>query len=194
MTTTDYLIAAALILLVVPQIRGTRLTLRNLVLPVVLVAAAAAYYLKSVPTQGHDTLLYVVCVGGGALLKSVPTQGHDTLLYVVCVGGGALLGAGCGLATRFVKDREGFVVAKAGLVAAVLWIVGMAARTGFEYSATHSGAQAIADFSRSNSITGADAWTAALLLMALAQVLVRLVTIRVRARALQSRAGELARA
>jgi hypothetical protein len=171
MTTTDYLIAAVLILLVVPQIRGTRLTLRNLVLPVVLVAAAAAYYLKSVPTQGHDTLLYAVCVGAGALL-----------------------GAGCGLTTRFVKDREGFVVAKAGLVAAVLWIVGMAARTGFEYSATHSGAHAIADFSRSNLITGADAWTAALLLMALAQVLVRLVTIRARARALHGRAGELVRA
>lgn len=171
MTTTDYLIAAVLILLVVPQIRGTRLTLRNLVLPVVAVAAAAAYYLKAVPTQGHDVLLYVVCVAAGAVL-----------------------GAGCGLFTHFIKDREGFLVAKAGVAAAVLWIVGMAARTGFEYSATHSGAHAIADFSRSNSITGSDAWTAALLLMALAQVLVRLVTIRVRARALQGRTGELARA
>ena len=171
MTTTDYLIAAVLILLVVPQIRGTRLTLRNLVLPVVLVAAAAAYYLKSVPTQGHDVLLDVLCVAAGALL-----------------------GAGCGLATRFVKDREGFLVARAGLVAAVLWIAGMAARTGFEYAATHGGAHAIADFSRTNSITGSDAWTAALLLMALAQVLVRLVTVRVRARAHAGRAGEFATA
>ena len=171
MTTTDYVIAAILILLVVPQIRGTRLSVRNLVLPVVAVAAAAAYYLKSVPTQGHDVLLYVVCVGAGALL-----------------------GVGCGLATHLRKDREGFLIAKAGAVAAVLWIAGMAARTGFEYSATHSGAHAIADFSRSNSITGADAWTAALLLMALAQVIVRLVTIRVRARALQSEVGTLVRA
>ncbi len=171
MTTTDYVIAAVLILLVVPQIRGTRLTLRNLVLPVVLVAAAAAYYLKGVPTQGNDVLLDVVCVAAGALL-----------------------GAGCGLFTRFAKDGEGFLVAKAGLAAAVLWIAGMAARTGFEYSATHGGAHAIADFSRGHSITGADAWTAALLLMALAQVLVRLVTIRVRARTRSARAGELARA
>jgi len=171
MTTTDYLIAAALILLVIPQIRGTRLTLRNLVLPVVLVGAAAAYYLKSVPTQGHDVLLDVVCVGAGALL-----------------------GVGCGLATRFVKDAEGFLVAKAGVVAAVLWVAGMAARTGFEYAATHSGAQAITDFSRTNSITGSDAWTAALLLMALAQVLARLVTVRTRGRAHSSEVGKLVRA
>lgn len=159
MTTTDYLIAAALILLVVPQIRGTRLSIRNLVLPVVLVGAAAAYYLKAVPTQGHDVQLYGMCIAAGAVL-----------------------GAGCGLTTHIVKDREGFLVAKAGVAAAVLWIAGMAARTGFEYAATHGGARAIADFSRSNLITGADAWTAALLLMALAQVLVRLVTIRVRGR------------
>jgi hypothetical protein len=171
MTTTDYLIAAVLILLVVPQIRGTRLSVRNLVLPVVAVGAAAAYYLKSVPTQGHDVLLYVVCVAAGALL-----------------------GVGCGLTTHFIKDREGYLVAKAGVVAAVLWVAGMAARTGFEYSATHSGAQAIASFSRSNSITSAEAWTAALLLMALAQVLVRLVTIRVRARARRSEVGGLVRA
>jgi hypothetical protein len=168
MTTTDYVIAAVLILLVVPQIRGTRLTLRNLVLPVVAVAGAAAYYLKSVPTQGHDVLLDVVCVAVGALL-----------------------GAGCGLATRFVRDGGGFLVAKAGVIAAVLWIAGMAARTGFEYAATHGGAHAIADFSRSNSITGADAWTAALLLMALAQVLVRLATVRVRARMHSAASGEV---
>lgn len=171
MTTTDYLIAAVLILLVVPQIRGTRLSLRNLVLPVVLVAGAAAYYLKSVPTQGHDVALDAVCAAAGAVL-----------------------GVGCGAATRLIRDREGFLVAKAGVVAALLWIVGMAARTGFEYYATHGGAHAIADFSRSNSITGADAWTAALLLMALAQVLARLVVIRVRGRAHTGGAGALARA
>lgn len=158
MTTTDYLIAAALVLLVIPQTRGTRLTLRNLVAPIVLVAAAAAYYLKSVPTQGHDVLLDVLCVAAGAIL-----------------------GLGCGLATRLARGSDGVLTAKAGLLAALLWIVGMAARTGFEYAATHGGARAIADFSRSNAITGADAWTAALLFMALAQVLTRMLAIRLRA-------------
>lgn len=158
MTITDYLIAAVLVLLVVPQVRGTRLTLNNLVRPLVLVAGAAAYYLKAVPTQGHDVLLDVVCIAAGVIL-----------------------GAGCGLATRLVRGSDGVLIAKAGLIAAVLWIVGMASRTGFEYAATHGGAHAVADFSRGNAITGADAWTAALLFMALAQVLARMLTVRLRA-------------
>lgn len=163
MTTTDYLIAAALILLVIPQIRGMRLTLRSLVMPIVLVAAAAAYYLKSVPTQGHDVLLDVLCVAAGALL-----------------------GVGCGLATRLVRGSDGVLIAKAGVAAAVLWILGMASRTGFEYAATHGGGHAIADFSRTNSITGAGAWTAALLFMALTQVLARTAAVRLRAARLDS--------
>lgn len=172
MTTTDYIIAAILVLLVIPQVRGVRLTLRSLALPIVAVAAAAAYYLKSVPTQGNDVVLDVLGLAAGLIL-----------------------GIGCGLTTRLFRDREGFMVAKAGLVAALLWIVGMASRTGFEYAATHNGEHAIADFSRSNSITGADAWTAALLLMALAQVLARTATIRIRARMIGSDRGTaLARA
>lgn len=163
MTTTDYLIAAALILLVIPQIRGMRLTVRSLVIPIVLVGAAAAYYLKSVPTQGNDVLLDALSVAAGALL-----------------------GLGCGLATRLERGSDGVLIAKAGLVAAVLWIVGMASRTGFEYAATHGGAHAIADFSRGHSITGASAWTAALLLMALVQVLARTAAVRLRAARLDS--------
>jgi len=156
--TTDYVIAALLVLLVVPQIRGIRLTLRNALMPVVLVVAAAVYYLKSVPTQGHDVQLDVLCIGTGVLL-----------------------GVGCGLTTRIKRGADGVAVAQAGVIAALLWIVGMAARTGFEYAATHGGQHAIVDFSRTNLITGSAAWTAALLFMALAQVLARMVTIRVRA-------------
>lgn len=77
------------------------------------------------------------------------------------------------------------------MTAAALWVAGMAARTGFEYVATHSGAHAITASSRGNSITGTDAWTAALLFMALAQVLVRLETVRVRALRARSRSASL---
>ena len=159
MTTTDYLISAALILLVIPQIRGTRQTLRNALLPVLAVAAAAAYYLKSFPTQGHDVRLEVIGVVAGAVL-----------------------GLGCGAATRLSRASDGVAFAKAGAVAAFLWIAGMAARAGFEYWATHSGAHSVTQFSRDNLITGSDAWTAALLLMALAQVLCRLAVVRIKAR------------
>ncbi|MFF7986721.1 hypothetical protein ACFZDK_47890 [Streptomyces sp. NPDC007901] len=166
MTTTDYLISAALVLLVIPQIRGTRQTTRNALLPVVAVAAAAAYYLNSFPTDGHDVRLYVVTVLAGAVL-----------------------GAACGATTRLSLGPDGTALAKAGAVAALLWIVGMAARGGFEFWATHSGATSVARFSRDNLITGAAAWTAALLLMALAQVLCRLAVVRVRARRISSGPG-----
>ncbi|MEV6534333.1 hypothetical protein AB0M86_32905, partial [Streptomyces sp. NPDC051639] len=68
MTTTDYIISAALILLVIPQIRGTRMTLLHTLLPLAAVAAAAAYYLKSFPTEGHDVRLDAVTVAAGAAL------------------------------------------------------------------------------------------------------------------------------
>ncbi|WP_225447014.1 hypothetical protein [Streptacidiphilus sp. PB12-B1b] len=82
-------------------------------------------------------------------------------------------------------------MARADVVAAGLWIVGMASRAGFEYWATHSGAASVAPFGRDNLITGASAWTAALLLMALAQVLCRLLAIRVRARQVSGLANGL---
>ena len=158
MTTTDYLISAALVLLVIPQVRGTRQTLHNALLPVAAVAAAAAYYLKSFPTQGHDVRLYVIGV----------------------VAGGAL-GVACGATTRLSRAADGVAFAKAGALAAALWIVGMASRAGFEYWASHSGAHSITQFSRDNLITSSAAWTAALLLMAFAQVLCRLVVVRIKA-------------
>ncbi|MEV6126249.1 hypothetical protein AB0M05_05385 [Streptomyces violaceusniger] len=171
MTTTDYLISAALILLVIPQIRGTRQTLRNVLLPVAAVAAAAQHYLRSFPTQGHDVQLYLVAV----------------LI-------GAVLGAACGATTDVHRGSDGVALAKAGAVAAGLWIVGMASRAGFEYWTTHGGSTTVAQFSRDNLITGSAAWTAALLLMALAQVLSRLAAVQIKVRRMSSVAATPVRA
>ncbi|MFC4030276.1 hypothetical protein ACFO3J_02190 [Streptomyces polygonati] len=166
MTTTDYLISAALVLLVIPQIRGARLTMRTTLLPVVAVLAAAAYYLKSFPTQGHDVRLDVVGVVAGAVL-----------------------GLACGAATRLSRGSDGVAFAKAGAVAAALWIAGMVSRAGFEYWATHGGAGSVARFSRDRLITSSAAWTTALLLMAFAQVLCRLAVVRLKARQISATAG-----
>ena len=57
MTIIDYLISSALVLLVIPQILGAKMTWISVARPVVLVGAASAYYLRGVPTQGHDVLL-----------------------------------------------------------------------------------------------------------------------------------------
>jgi hypothetical protein len=169
MTTTDYLISAVLVLLVIPQLRGVRIDLRSLLLPLVAVGGAAAYYLKSVPTTGHDVAL-------------------DLATGVV----GLALGLLCGLFTRVYPDGGGHLISKAGVAAGALWIIGMVARTVFVYEANHGGAHAVYTFSRNNQITGADAWTAALVLMALVQVLARLVVIRVKARQAGQAAGTAA--
>ena len=158
MNATGYIINAILVLLVVRQIRETRLNLANLILPVVLVAGAAAYYLRSVPTAGNDLVLDITL---GAI--------------------GAVLGALCAFATRVRRGADGVALAKAGVVAAILWIVGIGARMGFAYASDHGSGPAIARFSVAHSITSADAWVAALVIMALAEVIARLAVLRLRA-------------
>ena len=159
MNTTAYVINGILVLLVVRQIRGRRLDFQNLVLPVVLVGLAAAYFLHSIPTVGNDVAL-------------------DVILGLT----GVVLGSLCGLFTRYGTDRDGTLIARAGVAAAVFWVVGIGARMAFAYAAGHGAGPAIGHFSRAHSITGSDAWTAALVLMALAEVTSRLVVVRARAR------------
>jgi hypothetical protein len=157
MTTTDYLINIALIGIVVIQLRTRRMDLRSLLLPVVLVILAASYYLKGVPTSGNDVLLDVVTGGVGLAL-----------------------GAACALTTSVWRGSDGYAYTKAGAAAAALWVLGVGFRFGFEEYSEHGGAGAIARFSVSHSITSANAWTAALVIMALSEVVVRLVVLRLR--------------
>jgi hypothetical protein len=158
---TGYIINTILVLIVVFQLRERRLGLRSLVLPVVLVAAAGAYYLRSIPTAGHDVTL-------------------DVTLAAI----GAALGALCALATHLRRGGDGVALARAGVLAAVLWIVGIGARMGFAFWSDHGGAPAITRFSVGHSISSSDAWVAALVMMAFAEVLTRLVVLRLRARKL----------
>jgi hypothetical protein len=53
---------------VLRQIRENRLDLVSLALPVVLVGAAAAYHLHSVPTAGNDIALDLTLVAARAIL------------------------------------------------------------------------------------------------------------------------------
>jgi hypothetical protein len=157
MTTTDYIINIALIALVILQIRGSRLDLRTLIRPVVLVAAAAAYYLRGFPTGGNDVLLYVILGGVGLVL-----------------------GVACGATTRVWRADDGFAYAKAGFFAAAFWVIGIGSRLAFEEFATHGGGVHIANFSVAHDITSQNAWVAGLVLMALIEVLARQAAIRVR--------------
>ena len=63
-----------------------------------------------------------------------------------------------------------------------MWVVGVGARMGFAYAADHGAGASIACFSRAHEITGGPAWTAALVLMALATVVARVGVLYLRGR------------
>jgi hypothetical protein len=72
-------------------------------------------------------------------------------------------------------------LARAGWLAAGLWIAGVGARLVFAWAAEHGAGPSIGRFSVAHHITGADAWVAALVIMALADVLTRTLVFRLRA-------------
>jgi hypothetical protein len=169
MNATDYLINAVLVLLVLRQIRETRLTWQIMLLPVLIAVGAAAYYLHSVPTAGNDIVL-------------------DLTLAAV----GATLGGLCALATHLRRGADGVPLSRAGWVAAVLWVLGIGARMGFAYATTHGAGLSVVRFSAAHSITSIDAWVAALIMMALAEVVTRLAVLWIRSRRLPAAADAVA--
>ena len=158
MTFSDYAIDIALIALVLLQVRGRRLTARTMLLPVVLVAWAANSYLHGIPTSGNDLILVVA---GAAT--------------------GIALGSACAAFTSVKVGPEGHVVAKAGILAASLWVIGVGTRLAFQVYVTHGGESVVGRFSASHSITTGEAWVAALILMAMGEALARTFVIGLRA-------------
>jgi hypothetical protein len=63
-------------------------------------------------------------------------------------------------------------------------VIGIGSRMAFAFASDYGAGPAIARFSFSHHITDADAWVAALVMMALAEVIARLAVLRLRARAL----------
>jgi hypothetical protein len=68
------------------------------------------------------------------------------------------------------------LVMRAGAAYAILWIAVIGGRMLFAYGADHWFPAAIGRFSMTHQITGADAWTAALILLSLSMVLARVAT------------------
>jgi hypothetical protein len=157
MSLTDYLLNAVLVLLVVRQIRGFRLDLVSLVLPLVITVCVGFSFLRSVPTAGNDLVL----IGG---LTAV----------------GLLLGTGAATTTRLRLGMDGVPFAKAGFVAAALWVLGIGLRMAFAFATTHGAGPWVGRFSAAHGITSGQAWVAALVLMALAEVVSRMAVLRVR--------------
>jgi len=120
MTTTDDVINALFIGLVVVQVRGRRLTTFGLLVPLAVMAWVVIDYLHGIPTSGNNLVL---ATAGAAL--------------------GLALGVACGMSTAVYRDESGDPFAKAGLVAGVLWVLGTGARLAFTLYASHGGQDAI---------------------------------------------------
>ncbi|MCF3120199.1 hypothetical protein IPZ68_10870 [Streptomyces arenae] len=159
MTATEWITDIALILIVFRQLREDRLDHKTFLLPLGIVAFVAYSYLGSVPTAGNDLVLI-------AALMAV----------------GAALGIAGGIYTR-IRALDGHLLVKAGAVSAILWVVGMGARMGFQMWVEHGGgADDVARFSLAHHITSQQAWVSAFVLMALTEVVTRVATIFVRSR------------
>ena len=164
MTTSDWILDLALILVVLRQIRESRIDPIFLIVPLAITGYVAHKYLSPIPTGGNDLLL----IGAFAAL-------------------GTVLGVAGGLTTR-VRIAQGRTYVRAGLAAASLWVLSMGGRLAFVYWTEHGGTRTLARFSQQHHITSGQAWASALILMVLAEVVTRLGTILIRAE-LAKRAG-----
>jgi hypothetical protein len=164
MTTADYLIDSALVLLVLLQVKERELTTKTLVRPLVILAIAVVNYLHGIPTSGNDLVL----VGALALL-------------------GGLIGVASGVTVIIRPTDDGRVRFRAGWASAIFWVLGMGSRFAFAYWSSHGGADSIARFSLHHSISSGEAWTVALLAMAIFEVVGRTLVMASRRRTLESR-------
>lgn len=131
---------------------------------------------KTVDRRRFGVPLLLVGVAAFVLLRSIPTDGHDVGLELVGAGVGAALGVVAAALVRVDRDGSGLLVMRAGLAYAALWTAVIGGRCLFAYGADHWFSRQIGAFSMTHGITGADAWTAAFVLMSLTMVVVRVAT------------------
>lgn len=71
MGVTDYVIDILLIAVIFRQVRPHELTLRSVLLPLVLLAAAGILYLRPLALRGNDVAFIVVLAAAGAVLGAL---------------------------------------------------------------------------------------------------------------------------
>jgi hypothetical protein len=165
MTTSDWFLDLALILVVLRQMRWGRIDLVFVAVPIGIVSYVAYRYLDPIPTGGNDLLLI-------SLFAAI----------------GTILGIAGGLTTH-VRVEQAHTFVRAGFTAASLWVLGMGARLAFAVWTAHSGGPTIARFSAQHHITSAQAWVSAMILMVLCEVGTRIATILIRVSAARSKSS-----
>ena len=157
MSAIDYTIDILLIAVVLRQMQARELTPGSAALPLILVGVACLKYLR--PFTPH---------------------GNDVLLIAVLAAAGAASGLLSGVVTTVWRNSEDRVLARAGVLAAAFWIAGMGARFAFAVWSTGPGGVAVGQFSAEHDISAQRGWTAALLAMAVGEVLARVAVLQLR--------------
>ncbi len=114
MTTSEYLLNAAFVLLVLRQAKERELDRRSVIVPLILMFFVGAQYLHTLPTAGNDLVLIVV-------------------LALV----GLTLGVLGGFATHVRAGGEGVALARVGWIAGGLLVLGIGARMAFAFAIGH---------------------------------------------------------
>ena len=137
---------------------------------------------RPVTRSTYTVPLLVVVIAAGIYLRDIPGDGNDHAVELLGALAGVVFGLAATAFTRVSPGQGGHVVARAGVAFAAVWIVAIGGRIAFAELATHSWGPAVGRFSIAHQITGADAWRAAFVLMALAMVVTRVATTALRAR------------
>lgn len=159
MSATEIMVNVGLLaVMILTQLGRRTMGPRRFLLPLALVAVAASYFLPGMPTVGGDLALEIVGTVAGVVF-------------------GLLAAAAIGME----RDRStGAIMATAGLTYAAIWLLVIGGRMAFAWWATNIGGAQIGRFSIEHQITGAAAWTAAFVLMALAMVCTRTAILALR--------------
>jgi hypothetical protein len=160
MTTTEYLLNAAFVLLVLRQAWERELDRRSVIVPLVIVFFVGSQYLRALPTAGNDLVLI-------ALLAAL----------------GLMLGVLGGFATKIRAGDNGVAFARIGWITGGLLVLGIGSRMAFGFAVGHGFEPAVRSFSIAHQI-GAAAWPVALVAMALIEVGARIGVVQVRGRRL----------
>ena len=163
MNFSDYLIDLVLVLLVLIQIKERPITRKALIRPLVILGIAVVNYLHGISTQGNDLVLVAA---------------------LALVGG--TIGVASGMTAVLGRRRDGVVTLRSGWLSGFFWVLGMGSRFAFAYWTSHGGSSSIASFSANHQITNAEAWTVALLAMAVFEVCGRTLTLAARWHSLEA--------
>lgn len=156
MTTTEYLLNAAFVLLVFRQAWERELDRRSVIVPLALMFVVGTRYLHTIPTAGNDLVLVVGLASAGFALGIVG-----------------------GFATHL-RARGDVALVRVGWIAGALLVVGIGSRMAFAFAVGHGLEPAVRSFSVTHQI-GAAAWPVAFVSMALIEVGARIAVVQLRA-------------